>query len=114
VHDRRCGPRDVDRSPASGTGPPPKPQLGEPLTAAADDLVALWRLLLRAGNGSTSAAEVRAALETYWQRHAGALHTTAVAISEQVRCQMLQALRGWRDGLARQAAARREDRDKLD
>jgi hypothetical protein len=56
---------------------------------------------------------VSVALETYWQRHGGTLHTTASVVTEQVRRQVLQALHEWRDGLARQIDTRREDRDHL-
>jgi hypothetical protein len=95
----------------AGSGEPAATPGAADLLAAMDDLEDLRRLLLRASHGTAEPTEVKTALETYWRDNAGTLRSTATAVAEQVRVQLLDALYTWRDQIGRQLDAQRRDKN---
>jgi hypothetical protein len=75
---------------------------------ATADLDNLRQLLVRAGEGQIDPAELREALEAYWQTNRPVLVALAAALGEQLRVQTLQALCQWRAELARSLSSRRD------
>ena len=74
---------------------------------ATAELENLRQRLLRAGEGESDPAEVRAALAQYWHAHGPILVAVAAAVGEQVRAQALEALYQWRAEVARVTRVRR-------
>lgn len=70
--------------------------------SATQALENLHGLLVDAGQGNADPAELRAAIESFWDDHRNELMTAASTLTEQVRLQTLQELYKWRAQLATQ------------